>query len=116
MSNHKSIDPEKLGLSTEVFHKIIDILMIKLSQKTYYKIFVFGSRSKGTYRKYSDIDLWVESTPTLTKNEISDLDEQFIDSDVPVKVDLVTPETCLPEYKKQILSELALINIQKNIK
>jgi predicted nucleotidyltransferase len=79
-----------------------------LKLKSRYQVWVFGSRAKSTYKQYSDLDLWVDSQPALSLSEISKLHQLFEESDLAITVDIVTPETCLPEYKNQILSEQKL--------
>ena len=76
-----------------------------LKLKKNYKIFVFGSRAKGSERQYSDLDLWIDSEPELTDVEISTFAEKIELSDLPIKIDVVTDRTCLAEYRGRILSE-----------
>jgi predicted nucleotidyltransferase len=68
----------RFGLSEEVIQKIKEAF-VKRGIK---KIFVFGSRAKGNYKPYSDIDLAVEEIDFTTKvailNELDDL-PYFID-------------------------------------
>ncbi|MGZ3634290.1 MAG: nucleotidyltransferase domain-containing protein, partial [Parachlamydiaceae bacterium] len=59
-------------------------------------------------KKYSDIDLWIESEPELLQNEITNLMDIFEQSDLTIKVDIVTEETCLRVYKERILKEKVL--------
>lgn len=96
------------GLNEKNLIEIQKILMNILKTKKEYSVFVFGSRSKNTYKPYSDLDLWLHSEPAMTSKELSVLRESFEESNIPIQVDLVTPENCLPEYKNQILSEKKL--------
>ena len=93
------------GLSEKSANEIETLLIQYLKSKVDYEIWVFGSRAKDTYKKYSDIDLWIDSQPALDLKEISDLHALFEDSGLAITVDIITPNTCLPEYKNQILSE-----------
>ena len=52
-----------------------------------YKLYLFGSRAKGRARKYSDIDLAVDS-PELTDKIKSDLEIYFTDSTIPYEISL----------------------------
>jgi len=52
-------------------------------------IWVFGSRAKWTTRKASDLDLAVDAGRPLTRREEADLSDQFEQSDIPYKVDVV---------------------------
>lgn len=96
------------GLNEKVLAEIQKLLMEVLESKSRYTVFVFGSRSKNTYKQYSDLDLWIESEPALSSKEISDLYQSFEESDLAINVDVVTPESCLPAYKNQIQSEKKL--------
>ncbi len=96
------------GLSEKSLSEIQNLLIKILELKTSYAVFVFGSRSKNTYKKYSDLDLWIESQPALSLKELSVLHDSFEQSDLAIKIDIVTPENCLPEYKSQITSEIKL--------
>ncbi|MBL7670655.1 MAG: nucleotidyltransferase domain-containing protein [Bdellovibrionaceae bacterium] len=99
---------EPAGLDIATLQKIKSILLSELEAKLHYVLFVFGSRATSQFRKYSDLDLWIESSPRLTARELSDLHEKFEESDLAIKVDLVTPENCLPVYLPQIGSEKKL--------
>lgn len=96
------------GLSSAVIVHIEAILLNLFEIKNSYSVFVFGSRVKGNFKQYSDLDLWIETEPKLESHEISYLKDQFEESSIPIKVDIVTPETCLPEYLEQIQSQKKL--------
>ncbi len=71
-------------------------------------IFVFGSRSLGTEKKYSDIDLWIDSSPILTVKQIAQLSEIFEESDLSIHVDIISDKTCFESYRNRILKERVL--------
>lgn len=50
---------------------------------------IFGSRVRGTARKYSDIDLAIVGSGRLPDHLISDLQQAFSESDLPYRVDVV---------------------------
>lgn len=97
-----------LGLTEALAQQVEKGLRTKLAQKTAFHIYVFGSRSAGGFRQYSDLDLWIESTPSLTLAEVAEISLMFDESDLPIKVDIVTPETCFEEYKNSILKNRKL--------
>ena len=70
-----------------------------------HQVYFFGSRAFGGYKKYSDLDLWIECQPPLSRKELMKLREDFEESDLPIQIDLVTPETCLEAYKERIQNE-----------
>ncbi len=95
---------------TEIQYSFVKASLIEfLKFKKNYKIFVFGSRAKGSERQYSDIDLWIDSEPELTDIEISTFADKIELSDLPIKIDVVTDRTCLDEYRGRILSERVLL-------
>ncbi len=94
------------GLSPEVQKMVFEILASSLNTKHKFSISVFGSRAKNKQRQYSDLDLWIAAEPAMTEQELSGLHQDFLDSDLPIKVDIVTPETCLVEYLPRVKAEL----------
>lgn len=49
---------------------------------------VFGSRAEGTARRYSDIDIGIAGEP-LSADRLSQLAEDFEESELPYRVDIV---------------------------
>jgi len=96
------------GLEQSVANDIRSILINTLKLKNSYSVFVFGSRAIGKHKKYSDLDLWIESDPNLSLANITQLREIFEESEIPIKIDIVTPETCLDDYKDKIQNQKVL--------
>lgn len=74
------------------------------------KVFIFGSRAAGTNRKYSDIDLGImakNAVPTLIK---FDLEEEFDNSDLPYKVDIVDFSKVSDNFRKVALKNVLYLN------
>ena len=97
-----------LGLTEPQLKEIEDILGRALMNIKTYKIFYFGSRARGDFKKYSDLDLWIESAAPLENQTLNDLHESFSESELPIKVDIVTPVSVFPAYKGSITKELRL--------
>ena len=95
----------KFGLGDPVLKEIQAVLFASLANKKSSSVFVFGSRAIGKFRKYSDLDLWIEAEPELSAAELSLLKEKFDESEIPIKIDIVTPGTCLEEYQPRIQIE-----------
>lgn len=93
---------EPLGLTSDQLLEIKTHLIRILRDKLKFSIYFFGSRANGGFRKYSDLDLWIESFPEMENKEIADLLETFSESDLPIQIDIVTPEKCLDEYRDEI--------------
>lgn len=72
-----------------------------------YTFYVFGSRAKGTAKKYSDLDLcFKDQIPTRI---IAEIEEKFIESDLPFTVELVDWNQCSADFKKLIAKDLVKI-------
>ncbi|MBO9665715.1 MAG: nucleotidyltransferase domain-containing protein [Bdellovibrio sp.] len=97
-----------LGLLPEQIDFIERTLQELLKNKRVINVSIFGSRVRGDYRQYSDLDLWIESTPELSRSEESTLRLRFEESDLPIKIDIVTPESCHADYRENIMSEKKL--------
>lgn len=72
-----------------------------------YKFYVFGSRSNGTQKKFSDLDLcFLEDIPWNIRAHI---DEDFENSDLPFTVDIIDFKKCDTSFKKLIEKDLKMI-------
>lgn len=69
------------------------------------KVFIFGSRARGDFKRYSDIDLLIEVNPSLNRAQIRQLKDLFEESDLPYKVDLVLEEELLDEFRGSVEKE-----------
>ena len=82
---------------------VLDILRAHLPRRT--KTWVFGSRATGRARPYSDLDLAIDAGRRLTLDEIAELAEAFMDSDLPYKVDLVDWHDIDDRWRQTIAGE-----------
>ena len=94
------------GLAERDYFFIQETLSKLLKHKDKLEIKVFGSRARGDYKKYSDLDLWLDAVPAITRDELLNLQEAFADSDLAIQVDIVTPENVLAQYEEQIKKDL----------
>ena len=69
-----------------------------------YEVWAFGSRAKGSAKKYSDLDIAILSTEPLDINVYAELNEAFQESDLPYKVDIVD-WACISETFKNIIKK-----------
>lgn len=82
--------------------KIVKEILLKYP----YTFYVFGSRAKGNPRKLSDLDLcFFEDIPWNIRAHI---DEDFEESDLPFKVDIVDWNLCSDDFKKMIKKDLII--------
>ena len=72
-----------------------------------YQFYAYGSRAKNQAKKYSDLDLcYREKIPW---NVLSHIQEDFEESDLPFKVDLVYWEWMNSEFQELIKKDLVLV-------
>ncbi len=69
------------------------------------KVWVFGSRARGTARRASDLDLAIDANRALDKKENAELFHAFEESDLPYKVDVVDLYVVNDNLKKIIDQE-----------
>ena len=69
------------------------------------KIWVFGSRAKGTAHPASDLDLAIDAGAALDRDLLLDLKELFEASDLPYRVDLVDWHELSDGFRTMIESE-----------
>lgn len=72
------------------------------------KFYIFGSRAKGKYREYSDVDIAIDS-PDLTSIIKSKLELEFENSTFPYEVDIVDLNNIKENFKNQIQNDLILL-------
>lgn len=65
------------------------------------RVYCYGSRARGTHQPFSDLDLMIESanSPSL-EAKISELREFLVNSNFPLKVDLVHFSQFAQTYKE----------------
>ena len=77
----------KYGLTPEQYHFIEEEVVGPL-ESLGAKVWVFGSRARGDHKKFSGLDLMVE-TENDVRFVISQIDEMLIESSFPYKVEIV---------------------------
>jgi predicted nucleotidyltransferase len=53
------------------------------------EVFLFGSRAKGTHRNNSDLDILIMDNNVIPPASIAKLSEEFEESNIPFKIDIV---------------------------
>jgi predicted nucleotidyltransferase len=76
-------------------------------------IWLFGSRSRGEARPFSDIDIMLEPVGDrdLTGAQISELIEALEESDSPYKYDVLHKKNLFVDYNDQIEKEKILLGV-----
>src|SRR3989338_4210993 len=91
------------GLSQEQISKILKCIYL---HAPHIKIFAFGSRVKGTARKYSDFDLALDAGHPLDLSVLIKIKNTLSETDLPMVIDVVDYCSLSPEFK-------ALVDAQK---
>jgi predicted nucleotidyltransferase len=89
-----------IAVSPEHLRIVRAILSAHLPPKT--KIHVFGSRAKGTPRPYSDLDLLIDA---------GRLAEDFTESDLPWKVDIIDRHRTGEEFLRIIEADYIALDL-----
>ncbi len=94
----------KFGLSHEQWNLIHENLILPLKQKGA-RLWVFGSRATGTFQKFSDIDFLYEPSHAIADSFIYEIKSNIEESNLPIKVDLVSINDLAETYKSQVLKD-----------
>lgn len=85
-------------------------IVMDILKKYPYTFYAFGSRVRGTQKRLSDLDLcWIDPIP---KREYFQIEEDFEESDLPYKVDLIDWNNCSEAFQNIIKKDLVCIQTQ----
>jgi predicted nucleotidyltransferase len=83
---------EHLAIIKEILYRLIPECEVR----------VFGSRYQHTARQYSDLDLAVVGQQRLDWRIIANIKEEFQESDLPFRVDVLDWYAASPEFRQVI--------------
>jgi len=72
-------------------------------------VWAFGSRVRGNYKSYSDLDLVIIGERKMSINELGELIEAFQESDLPFRVDVLDWHATSPEFRQVIKREYEVL-------
>lgn len=75
---------------------------------------VFGSRISGTVKKYSDIDIVVVGKTKLSDDVLYSLKEDFRESDIPFRVDVLDWNVVSKKFQRVIEKKYEIIQNPKD--
>lgn len=78
---------KKVDVSSTQLETVLNILKKNLPPNT--TVWVFGSRAGKTKKAFSDLDLAIDATAPLLYSTLVNLKNDFEESDLPYKVDVV---------------------------
>ena len=94
----------KFGLEKRHLDFILQVLQKNIPHAKFY---IFGSRAKGNYKEYSDIDIAVKlGKETLSANVLGKILIEFSDSTLPYEVDVVDLNAIDDKFKNLIKDSL----------
>ena len=88
----------KFGLTEEQFQYIQETVVDPLKDKGA-TIWIFGSRARGDYREYSDLDIMVESRADISAS-VGKIQEILESGNFPYKVDIVQNKDFAESYRE----------------
>ncbi len=89
-------------IDNETKHKIINIINALLPQV---KIYLFGSRARGTASKWSDIDIAIDAGMPLALTAIDEIMSIFQATNIPYKIEVVDMHRINNDMKASIQKE-----------
>ncbi len=89
----------RFGLSEKDISEILGEINENLGTSNNPKVYIYGSRVKGSHREYSDIDLLLKAN-SYDEEAISNID--FKQLDTPYKVDFVLDKDLFNAYRQDI--------------
>lgn len=69
------------------------------------KIYLFGSRARGTHGEWSDIDIAIDAEKKLPRVDVGEVRDMLRESNIPYKIDVVDLHGVSEEMRKMILQE-----------
>ena len=85
---------------------LIQKILGKSLDRTNHTVFAFGSRVSGTPRPDSDLDLMLRAQTKTGAATLGQLKEDFENSDLPYKVDLVDEAVMSEDFRRKIAKDL----------
>lgn len=92
----------------ELIEIVIGIIKKFLRRDTNFRLYLFGSRANGNNRKFSDIDLAVESS-AMNNEWFKKVKQNILEIRTLYKIDLVDLNTVSSEFKRIVLSEANIL-------
>lgn len=73
------------------------------------KVWVFGSRAAETHKPYSDLDLLLEATPSLSPRQLALIRDDLEESNLPYRVDIVADHELAADLRSEIHTARRLV-------
>jgi predicted nucleotidyltransferase len=79
-----------------------------------YEVWAFGSRTKGTARRYSDLDLAIIVNTPFSLQIRGDMAEDFSESDLPFRVDVLDWATTRDNFRRIVEQDRIIVQAGTN--
>ncbi len=90
------------GITIEDKNKIIGVLSVLFSDA---KIYLYGSRAKGTHNAFSDIDVAIDAKEAIPLYAINEAKSMLAETNILYKIDVVDIHNIPQVLKDRILKE-----------
>ena len=71
-----------------------------------YRLFLFGSRSEGTNRRFSDYDLGVLGPKKVSASDLALMSADLDDSDIPYRVEVVDFQNVSENFRRSAMKKI----------
>jgi len=95
-----------VDVSADQMRIVLDILRRHVP---HYDVWAFGSRAKGTARRYSDLDLAIITDAPLSLLVRGNMAEDFSESDLPFRVDILDWATTQENFRRIVERDKVVI-------
>ncbi len=72
------------------------------------KIYLYGSRARGSHREWSDIDLALDCGQEIERRDVSEARHIFQESSIMYKIELVDVHRISEDFKNKIMKDFIL--------
>lgn len=100
-----------MGLKSDQWILLKKMIQSVLKQGQVVDVWIFGSRARNKFRKYSDVDLLFcsKSGESFSPSQQIQLQNLLEESTLPYKFDLVIEESIFEPYREGIMAERKLL-------
>lgn len=100
-----------IDLKTKHLEMLNNILRKELRENSSARVYAFGSRAKHVARKFSDLDLAIDNGGEKCPSMVMRLRGEFMDSDLPFKVDVIDLNSVSKSFYDAIRADLTLLDV-----
>lgn len=79
------------------------------------RVLAFGSRVRGDFKKYSDLDLAIIGNNKMSINQWGELIEAFQESELPFRVDILDWRAISEEFRVEIVKSCEVLKDKKSV-